>query len=231
MPPSSRVNDVVPSAAPRKAGRPKTAGRDAILRVAAELFAEHGFDGCSLRNVAESAQVNQGMIHYFFKTKEALFFEAYMRNGQPMVEERMSLLEEEESKSAGEPVPLERLIEIFLAPAVRLALSGPDGRNFMRMQARLQLDGTPFGKKLRSTLYDSSSHRFVQAFTRSLPELEAEQVVWRFIFVLGTYQYVLADTGRLEVLSDGVSNGRQFDKALREMILFLAAGMRAGQTV
>jgi len=224
----SRATATVPPATPRKVGRPKTDGRDAILSAAEKLFAEHGFEGCSLRKVADLAGVNQGMIHYFFKTKEALFFEAYMRNGQQLVDERMRLLDEEEAAHAGGAIPLERLIEIFLAPAVRLAMSGPGGRNFLRMQAHLQLDGSRFGGKLRRTLYDASSHRFVQALAASLPELEPEQVAWRFIFVLGTYQYVLADTGRLEVLSGGASNGQEFDRALREMVPFLAAGMRAG---
>ena len=231
MPTPPRAAGAASSATARKAGRPKTGGREAILRAAAKLFAEHGFEGCSLRNIAESARVNQGMIHYFFKTKEALFFDAYMHHGQPLVDERMRLLDEEEAMHGDAAVPLERLIEIFLAPAVRLALSGPSGRNFLRMQAHLQLDGTRFGRELRSTLYDTSSRRFVKAFARSLPALGHEQVSWRFIFVLGTYQYVLADTGRLEVVSDGACDGREFGKALREMIPFLAAGMRSGQPV
>ena len=75
----------------------KTDGREAILRAAERLFAEHGFEGCSLRAVADLAKVNQGMIHYFFKSKDALFLEAYMRGGQPLVDERMRLLDAEEA--------------------------------------------------------------------------------------------------------------------------------------
>lgn len=227
----SRAAGAASPSMPRKAGRPKTDGRDAILSAAERLFAERGFEGCSLRSVADLAGVNQGMIHYFFKTKEALFFEAYMRNGQQLVDERMRLLDDEETAHAGKAIPIERLIEIFLVPAVRLAMSGPGGRNFLRMQAHLQLDGSSFGDKLRRTLYDASSRRFVQALAASLPELEREQVSWRFIFVLGTYQYVLANSGRLEALSDGACNGQEFDRALREMVPFLAAGMKAGTPV
>ncbi|WZB60368.1 helix-turn-helix domain-containing protein [Achromobacter xylosoxidans] len=65
------------------------------------LFGELGFTGCSLRNVADSAGVNQGMIHYFFRSKEALFQETYLRCGSPLVEERMRLLDTEEAAAKG----------------------------------------------------------------------------------------------------------------------------------
>ena len=208
--------------------RPRSAARARILKAAERLFAEHGFEGCSLRDVAALAQVNQGMIHYFFKSKETLFVETYLSCGRTLVGERMDLLRAEEAASAGAPIRVERLIEIFLTPAVKLALSGPSGRSFLRLQSRLQLTGTRFGAQLRSQLYDESSRRFVQAFEKALPGLTRQQVSWRFIFMLGTYQYVLSNTGRLETLSGGTCDGRDFAEALRQMVPFLAAGMREG---
>ncbi len=207
--------------------RRRSDARENILRAAERLFAECGFKGSSLRNVADSAGVNQGMIHYFFRSKEALFQEAYLRCGTPMVEERLRLLDAEEAAVKGDPVPLERLVEIFLAPAFRLAMSGVSGRSFLRMQAHLQLDGTRFGNDLRRLLYDDSSRRFLAAFARSLPGLSREEVSWRFIFMLGTYQYALADTGRIEVISDGLCSGSDFAGSLRQMVPFVASAMRA----
>lgn len=207
--------------------RRKSDARENILRAAEGLFAEYGFTGCSLRNIADSADVNQGMIHYFFRSKESLFQETYLRCGTPMVEERLRLLDAEEAAAKGAPVPLERLIEIFLAPAFKLAMSGDSGRAFLRMQAHLQLDGTPFGNELRQRLYDASSRRFVAAFTRSLEGLSREDVSWRFMFMLGSYQYALADTGRVDVISDGLCSGKNFAESLRQIVPFLAAAMRA----
>ncbi|WP_170217169.1 TetR/AcrR family transcriptional regulator [Variovorax gossypii] len=207
--------------------RRKSDARENILRAAEGLFAEHGFTGSSLRNIAESAGVNQGMIHYFFRSKEALFQETYLHRGTPMVEERMRLLDAEEAAAKGAPVPLERLIESFLAPAFKLAMSGDSGRAFLRMQAHLQLDGTPFANELRQRLYDVSSRRFVAAFARSLADLSREDVSWRFMFMLGSYQYALADTGRVDVISDGLCSGKNIAESLRQIVPFLAAAMRA----
>jgi len=43
-----------------------------ILSVAEELFAENGFDGTSVRDIAQLANVNLAMISYYFGSKEKL---------------------------------------------------------------------------------------------------------------------------------------------------------------
>ncbi len=47
--------------------------REHILDAARRLFAEHGFEGTSLRQVARAAGVDPAMIHHFFKGKDELF--------------------------------------------------------------------------------------------------------------------------------------------------------------
>ena len=49
--------------------------RDALLRAAAELFAEKGAEAVSTREIASKAHVNNGLIHRHFRTKEALLHE------------------------------------------------------------------------------------------------------------------------------------------------------------
>lgn len=198
------------------------------MDAAERLFAERGFDGCTLRDVADKAKVNQGMIHYFFKTKETLFREAYVRRGQEIVDERLRLLSTEEALMGSQPIAVERLIELFLRPAIDVAKRGPGGRAFFRMQARLQLESSRFGDEMRRSLYDESSNRFVAAFAKSMPHLSQDEVCWRFVFMLGTYQYVLADTGRLEVISDGRCTSREFESAFKQIVRFLAGGMHVG---
>ena len=47
--------------------------RTKILTVAEPLFAEHGFDGVGIRQIAAAAGVNGAMIHYYFGNKEQLY--------------------------------------------------------------------------------------------------------------------------------------------------------------
>ncbi len=50
-----------------------TASREKILDTARRLFAERGFEGTSLRQIARDAGVDPAMIHHFFKGKDELF--------------------------------------------------------------------------------------------------------------------------------------------------------------
>jgi len=43
-----------------------------ILQVAEQLFAEEGFDGTSVRDIAKKASVNVAMISYYFGSKEKM---------------------------------------------------------------------------------------------------------------------------------------------------------------
>ncbi len=53
--------------------------REHILQTALVSFSSHGFDGASTRSIAKVAGVNQGLIPYYFGTKQALWREAVDR--------------------------------------------------------------------------------------------------------------------------------------------------------
>jgi AcrR family transcriptional regulator len=67
-------------ATPASSGpEPDASTRDRILDIALETFAELGFDGASTRTIATRASVNQGLITYYFGSKDALWREAVDR--------------------------------------------------------------------------------------------------------------------------------------------------------
>ncbi len=49
--------------------------RTKILEAAREVFLRVGYEGARMRDIAEQAEVNKGLLHYYFKTKKALFLE------------------------------------------------------------------------------------------------------------------------------------------------------------
>ena len=47
--------------------------KETIMNAAIELFAEKGFEGTSIRDLATKADVNVAMVNYYFGTKDRLF--------------------------------------------------------------------------------------------------------------------------------------------------------------
>lgn len=43
-----------------------------IIKIAEKLFAEHGFDGTSIRQISKEAHINVAMVSYYFGSKEKL---------------------------------------------------------------------------------------------------------------------------------------------------------------
>lgn len=66
-----------------------------IMEVAEKLFAEKGFAGSSVRDIAEAAGVNLAMISYYFGSKEKLMEAMFLHRGQYMKLQLQSILENE----------------------------------------------------------------------------------------------------------------------------------------
>ena len=52
-----------------------TNGRTEILRAARITFARHGFDGASIRDIAQEAGLSLSALYYYFPSKQDALFE------------------------------------------------------------------------------------------------------------------------------------------------------------
>ncbi len=96
------------------AARKKTADaiptRDAVFEAAAALFANGGFDGVSVDDIAREAGVNKAMIYYHFADKLALY-RAVLADG---LSRMGAIVHAIASSSDAPPVKLDRFIEAFV---------------------------------------------------------------------------------------------------------------------
>jgi AcrR family transcriptional regulator len=70
-----------------------------IMEAAEELFAEKGFDGTSVRDIADEAGVNLAMISYYFGSKEKLMESLFKYRGESIKLQLESMLENKELNS------------------------------------------------------------------------------------------------------------------------------------
>lgn len=201
--------------------------REKILRAAERLFADHGYDACSFRMIAADSGINQGLLHYYFGTKQNLFREVFLRGARLVAERRSALLDEAEAAAGDAPVGLETLVRCFIEPPLRMLQQGPSARAFVRIHSQLRNEPQDFGLALRREAFEASTRRFVDAMARACPELPPRVVYWRFSFMIGAYLVVVSQSGRLEDFSAKACNLRDIEAAIEQMVPFIVAGWRA----
>jgi AcrR family transcriptional regulator len=57
--------------------------REAILAAARQAFAERGYDGASIRQIATGAGVDPALVHHYFGAKDQLFLATMQAPGDP----------------------------------------------------------------------------------------------------------------------------------------------------
>lgn len=117
---SQNTTDRAKGAVERKRGRPR--GNDgpdlkvALLRAAIDLFAERGFDGVSLSQVASKVDADVGLTRYYFGSKASLWIAAMNHLSECFVTELSAANAFEEGSKAE---ALKALIKAFVIASAR----------------------------------------------------------------------------------------------------------------
>lgn len=82
------------------------------MEAAERLFADHGFAGTSVRDIAVAASVNLAMISYYFGSKEKLMEAMFQHRGQHLKMQLESILLNSDMTSTQK---VEKLIEEYVA--------------------------------------------------------------------------------------------------------------------
>lgn len=86
--------------------------KQTIIDAAMELFAEKGFEGTSIRELAAAAGVNIAMVNYYFGSKEKLF-EAMVEQKASYFREKLTEILNNDSKNELEK--MDRIIEDYVS--------------------------------------------------------------------------------------------------------------------
>ena len=200
-----------------------------ILDAAEELFMQHGFEGASMRMLTAKAGVNLAAINYHFGSKDALIEAVFHRRLDPMNVERIAQLDRLEQEAAGAPLAPEAIIRAFIGASLRMIEdTRGGGRNFTRLLGRAYTEPAKPIRALIGQMYAPAMERFKAAFTRALPELPKDELVWRMHFMFGTLAYTLAATDTVQLIAGCKPEDRYDARLLEERLTaFLSAGLNA----
>ena len=216
---------------PARRGRPskdQKAGetREAILDAAEDLFSKHGFYGVTIREVAREAGGDTARVHDYFGAKRGLFDAVFIRRAAVWNSERVDAINRYVAE-AGEAMTLEGILEAFLRPPFEWSLTGgPGWKHYAALVAQTNANPT-FGGETMARYFDPAIRRLIEVVRLVLPEAKDEDLYWGWHNLSGALTLTLGETGRLDLLSNGLCRSGDLETARTYMVRFAAAGFRA----
>ena len=199
---------------------------ETILDAAEVIFATSGYEGAKMRQIAETADVAQGLLHYHFGNKEKLFEMMVARRSGHINDKRAELLE---ALFAAEKTPdLESIIEALFRPTIEVGLSmAKDGGGFSRILVSFANSAEQREQAITERYYDPIAYKFIAALKKVEPSLSEEDAVWSYMFAIGVGMTMMAKTGRPLRLSNGACDDGDIDEMLKKIGIYICGGIRA----
>lgn len=183
--------------------------RAAILDAAEPLFAPHGKAGVSMRQIAKNAGVDLSLVSYHFTSKEALYKAVIDRIMIEFADYRNSALDQ---LLAHTPAP--NVLELF-----DVQIQAWFDIAYSTSASRAQLIFNKFHNAEDSDRAfwpsDSFVTRFLTLLEKTLPDKEPEFVHWTYHALMGSLNYYLSLSDRIQRISGGHCNVNSPD-ALRK---------------
>jgi AcrR family transcriptional regulator len=165
---------------------PAPATRARVLRAATELFAERGFHGTTIRDVAARAGANVASGHYHFGSKRDLYVEVLRAT---FAEVRGILAR---AGAQPEPAALDRMshaeLEALLERRIGVMLTnllGPPPSLHGSLMQREMLDPSDALPIVIAEFIEPTIEETATIVQRMAPELDAEHVRWCVMSVMG----------------------------------------------
>ena len=211
---------------------PLQLSKQRLLDAAERGFAEHGFEGASLRALTRAAGLSVSAANYHFGSKDELLAAVVRRRVRPLNERRLAALDALEARAAAPA--LEALLDAYLRPVFeRHAAARREGRATLPRQfaARLYCDPPERVQALRAEIFGEVHARFHAAFARALPK--ASEPALRLLQQLAIAAMVHVLSGQLEekvaaeYAAQAARGEAPHEPLLRALIAHIAQGGRA----
>jgi AcrR family transcriptional regulator len=163
---------------------------DALKRAAMKLFAEHGVDGVTVREIAAAAgQKNHGAVGYHFGSKAELI-RALVVDGAQLIDARRNVALDK-LEAASKRVALDDVIKVLIYPSIDLATAGEEEcyNRFIVLLAMTHRD--QFMAALDGR-WNAGFHRCIEHLRHWMRHLPRSKQTERIVFIESMLGSVLA---------------------------------------
>ncbi|MCY0095661.1 TetR/AcrR family transcriptional regulator [Hoeflea ulvae] len=195
-----------------------------ILDAAEILFAERGYDGASVRDIAASAGAQLASISFHHGGKEALFERVVERRASELSQLRLDALAAR--KASGEPLTLDAVLSAFLRPYLEKAGAGdPQWLAYARLVAIVSADAR--WHAISERCFDPTAGVFIREIAKLFPDADPAAIAVAFVFSVSAMLSLSTSTWRIEALSAPSGQQAAEHRLADDLVRFCEAGMRA----
>jgi AcrR family transcriptional regulator len=189
--------------------------------VAERLFAEHGYDGVSMRALAAGCGVQLALLSYYFGNKLGIYRAVFERRINPLSAQRRAALR----RVMERPDPLPSIADVLDAlarPWVELR-GQRGGQHYSRLIAREVGDPQESRRGIVADMLDPIAVEFITAMEKVLPDHPRAKVHWAYHFFIGALLLILTNPARAQRLSGKLCRFDDSERLIAEIVGFFAA--------
>jgi AcrR family transcriptional regulator len=197
-----------------------------ILDAAEQLFAEYGYHGVTVKDVAARIGVSSTLIHYHFNGKESLYEAVWARKAPISARDRLEAMRRY-AEEAGDNVTVEGALHAWIDTDLNLQIDDePYWGAFGKIAAQAN-SAAGWGAGKMSKYFSPVALALIDLLKKAMPHCDEEAIFWGYHFVSGAMTHNMARTGRLDELSHGLCASDDLVSIRRHMAKFMAAGFHA----
>jgi AcrR family transcriptional regulator len=180
--------------------------RERLKASAQRLFALHGIDGVSIKDILAAADArNNASLHYYFGSKEGLIEELLLEGAQAIDADRQTMLSALDN--SGRSGDVRAVLEALVLPVLRYSQNAAGRRTYMRFVANMQMNHRALFRASLGDRWNEGYRRCLALLRAALSHLPAPLVEQR-LSIMGIYSNALLSA--LEAASDAAHSPTQF---------------------
>jgi len=197
-----------------------------ILDAAAGTFAQYGYDGASMRLIAQGAGVTQSLLHHHFQSKQGLFQSVVAIHAESVNKDRLEFAQH--YLDGDSEMDLEDLVRALVQPWIDAVTDpAPNWQDFTRFIINSGYSDADWSQDIAVTYYSQVSKTITKAVRKAIPEFSDKEAIWAYFLTISMFFMFLASPRRLHKVSKGTIPLNNTKELENYGIQYAIAGMEA----
>ena len=195
-----------------------------ILDAAEELFAEHGFDGVTTRDITGLAGVRLNLLSYHFGSKQKLFEAVINRRLELVVQRRVQILAA--LRESGQAPSVRAILKAFIQPYQEMTATGDPGwPRYARLVSRTSQSERHY--QVLDNYIGRTLDAFLEALHDALPHASEASIRSGFYYATTLLMASFSGMVRVREFAESGLADAAAGPGYSPLIIFAEAGMLA----